>query len=100
MKVMARFQFHFLQNACIQLRMAPGCMFLCHIDTFLVTEMSEMFLLWPFTKITKIVPLCWTKWLPELKIKKKKKKKNLWTTSPPRPVAQLQNDFTNMFLKC
>ena len=29
-----------------------------------VTEISSF----PFTKIAKMVPLCWTKWLPEQKI--------------------------------
>ena len=32
---------------------------------------TEVFLLWPFTKIAKKVLLGWTKWLPELKIEKK-----------------------------
>ena len=36
MRVMAPFQLHFLQNACVRVRMAPGQGHLCHIDTFLV----------------------------------------------------------------
>ena len=116
---------------------------------------TDMFLLWPFTKIAKMVPFGWTKWPPELKKKgvdchasvnnllkrhlllnrlmdfeiilqecflsdplpkllkwcrfakqngiqnkekKKKKKENLQTTSPHRPRAQFQNNFTEMFL--
>ena len=34
------------------------------------------------TKIANMVPLCWTKWLSELK-------KN--TTTPPRQMSQLHN---------
>ena len=36
----------------------------------------SMFLLCHFAKIAKMVLLCWTKWLPELKIEKKNKQKN------------------------
>ena len=36
MRVMALFQLHFLQNACVQVRVAPGEGHLCHIDTFQV----------------------------------------------------------------
>ena len=39
------------------------------------SNFSEVFLLWPFTKIAKIVPLSWTKWPPELKIEKNNNKK-------------------------
>ena len=46
-----------------------------------------------FTKIAKMVLLCWTKWPPELKIEKTPK-----TTSSPRPVGRFQNNFTEMFL--
>ena len=74
---------------------------------------TEMFLGWPSTKIIKMVPLHWTKWPPKLKMvkskkKKKKKKKqpknkkqkkqNKLLTSPPRPMAWFQNNFTEMFL--
>ena len=31
---------------------------------------TEMFLICLFTNIARMVPLCWTKWLPELKIDK------------------------------
>ena len=33
-------------------------------------DFTEMFLLSPFTKIAKMVLLCWTKWSPELKVEK------------------------------
>ena len=36
MRVMALFQLHFLQNACVQVRMDPGQGHLCYIYTFLV----------------------------------------------------------------
>ena len=36
MRVMALFQLQFLQNALVQVKMAPGRRHLCHIDTFLV----------------------------------------------------------------
>ena len=41
------------------------------------SNFSEVFLLWPFTKIAKIIPLGWTKWPPELKIEKKQTKKTI-----------------------
>ena len=33
-------------------------------------DFTEMFLGWPFTRIVKMVLLCWTKWPSELKIEK------------------------------
>ena len=42
-------------------------------------------------KIAQMVPLCWTKWLPELKIEKKNK------ISPTEQQTQIQNIFTKMF---
>ena len=33
-------------------------------------DFIEIFLISPFTKIAKMVLLCWTKWSPELKIEK------------------------------
>ena len=33
-------------------------------------DFRVMFFLFPFTEIAKTFPLCWTKWLPELKIEK------------------------------
>ena len=43
MRVMALFQIHFLQNACVPVRMAPGQGHLCHIDTFLVVFWRVLF---------------------------------------------------------
>ena len=37
------------------------------------SSFTEMFLLWSFTKIAKMVLFGWTKWPPELKKKKKKR---------------------------
>ena len=54
---------------------------------------TDMFLGWPSTEIAKMVPLCWTKWPPELKIEKTNKH---LTTSPPKPMAQFQNKFFNI----
>ena len=50
-----------------------------------------MFLEWLSTKISKMVPLRWTKWPPELKIEK-----------PLNDIshARFQNNFTEMFLWC
>ena len=36
------------------------------------SNFTEVFLLWPFTKIAKKALLIWTKWPPELKMEKKK----------------------------
>ena len=36
MGVMALFQLHFLQNACLWVRMVPGWGRMCPVDTFLV----------------------------------------------------------------
>ena len=41
MRVMALFQLHFLSNACVWVKMAPGRGHLCHIDTFLVLFLLE-----------------------------------------------------------
>ena len=49
-----------------------------------------MFPLRPFTKIPKMFPLRWTKWLLELKKKKKKKKKKKLQTTSPKPVDGFQ----------
>ena len=43
MGVMALFQHHFLQNACLRVRMAPGWEHLCCIDRFLVFIVPRLF---------------------------------------------------------
>ena len=60
---------------------------------------TSIFFSCPFAKIAKMVLLCWTKWLPELKIeKKKKKKKKKQPLNISLAVARFQYDFTEMFL--
>ena len=66
---------------------------------------TEMFLLWPFTKIAKMVLFGRTKWPPELKKKKKgvdchaSINNLLKETSPPKLVNGFLNNYTGMFLE-
>ena len=53
---------------------------------------TEVFHQWSSTKITKMAPLCWTKWRPELNIEKPLK------DISSQPVSWFQSYFTEMFL--
>ena len=54
-------------------------------------NLTGMSLRWLSTKIAQTVPLCWIKWLPELKIEKPLNDFSL-------PVYRFCNNYTGMFL--
>ena len=57
----------------------------------------SMFLLCLFAKIAKMVLLCWTKWLPELKIEKKNKKKKLLKDKISSWTKMTSEKYLNFF---
>ena len=65
-----------------------------HLSQFQNT-FTQMFLLWPFTKIAQMVLFHWTRWPPELKVEKKIFKRHLLLGQWPDFKIFAQKCFSN-----